>query len=151
MNHDPRRTDRVIGALLVLFAVAVAFEARTFVVRFVTDPLGARAIPLFVAALFVVGGVFIAIRPAPEPEYPSPKVWWAVALSTLSFLIYAAMLGQLGFVISTAFEVYALALLFGGPPVKSLAAAVIFSGAVYTLFAYVLGLALPIGNLFLVG
>lgn len=151
MSVDRRPTDRVIGALLVIVAVAVASEAWTFVVRFVTDPLGARAIPLFVAALLVVGGVVIATRPAPEPNWPAPRVWRAIAIASVSFLIYAAALDWLGFFVATVIEVYVLARLFGGPPAKSLAGAALFSGALYAVFAYVLGLALPVGSLFRVG
>jgi hypothetical protein len=44
-----------------------------------------------------------------------------------------------------------LALLFKGPPVKSVAAAVAYSGVLYLLFVYVFGLPLPVGSLFVGG
>jgi putative tricarboxylic transport membrane protein len=151
MNGRRVQTDQVLGSLLVLLAAAVAVEARTFTVDFLTDPLGARALPLFVAGLLAVGGVAIALRREPEPDWPAGKVWRSIALSCLSFLAYAALLGPLGFVLSTLGEVFLLALIFGGPPVRSLAGAAMFTVVLYLLFGHVLGLSLPMGSLFRVG
>jgi hypothetical protein len=72
-------------------------------------------------------------------------------MAVSSLTLYASILPFLGFWASTTLEVTALALLFRGPPVKSAAAAVVYSAALYLLFVYVFGLPLPIGSLFLGG
>jgi putative tricarboxylic transport membrane protein len=148
MSGASRHIDRILGGLIVLLAAVVAFEARTFVVSFLTDPLGARAIPLFVAALLGLGGILVALRPEPESDWPNRRVWRVIALSVMSFLLYAALLYPVGFVVATIAEVFVLAMLFGGPPLKSLVGAGVFSGLLYLLFAYLLGLSLPVGAVF---
>lgn len=132
----------------MVVAAAVAFEARTFVVTFLTDPLGARAVPLFVAVLLALGGILVALRPEPDPEWPGGRVWWVIAISVVSFLLYAALLYPLGFTVATLAQVFVLAVLFGGPPVKSLVGAGMLTGVLYLLFAHLLGLSLPVGTVF---
>jgi putative tricarboxylic transport membrane protein len=144
------RSDRVSGFALMAVAAAIAIEARTFDVRFLTDPLGPKALPLFVAGLVGVGGLLLVARPDTEPVWPAGRTWIRLAAALASFSLYAVLLAPLGFLVSTTLVVTALSLVFAGPLWRSLASAVILSGVMYLVFVYGLGLSLPLGTLFLV-
>lgn len=145
------RSDRIVGALCLLAAALIAIEARTFTVRFLTDPIGPKALPFLVAVMFAVAGASLLAGPQPEPSWPSRTIWLRGGMAVSSLALYASILPFLGFFVSTTLEVTALALLFKGPPVKSAASAVVYSGVLYLLFVYVFGLPLPVGSLFLGG
>jgi len=149
MTRPP--ADRLTGVVLIIAAALVALEARTFSVRFLTDPIGPKALPFLVAALFAIAGVALAARPKPDPDWPRRDTWIRGALAVLTFVLYAWALPILGFFAATTLEVAALAVLFRGPPLKGTIAAAVYSACLYVLFVYVLGLQLPIGSLFLRG
>lgn len=140
--------DRLVGAALVVLAVAAGLEALTFRVEFLTDPVGPRAIPLLAAGLLAAAGIAILRRPAAGGEWRGAAPWRGLALAVLSLLAYAVLLAPLGFLLATTLEVAFLSRLFGGRPWRSLLAAVGFTVALYVLFVYGLALSLPAGRLF---
>ncbi len=144
-------TDRVAGFTMCAAAIAVALEARTFTVRFLTDPVGPKALPILVAVFFLVGGVFLIVRPEPNPSWPPLRFLGKSAVVALSLLLYALALGWLGFVVSTSLEITVLATLFGGPLRRGAMMAVAYTVVLYLVFVMLLGLSLPIGSLFIVG
>jgi len=144
-------SDRIVGTLCLLVAALTAMEARTFTVHFLTDPIGPKALPFLVAVMFALAGGSLLAHPQLEPSWPSRATWMRGGLAVSSLVLYAFILRFLGFFVSTALEVTALALLFKGPLAKSTVAAVLYSGLLYLLFVYAFGLSLPIGSLFLGG
>ena len=66
-----RRTDRISGLVLLAAAAAIAIEARTFNVGFLTDPLGPKALPFFAGGLLGLGGLLLVIRPDAGPAWPT--------------------------------------------------------------------------------
>ena len=136
---------------MMLLAGFIAWESRSFTVRFVTDPLGPKALPLFVAAMLAIAGVYVLARPAADPAWPERQTWRKIIITVVMFVVYAVLLDPLGFFLPTATSVFVLMLLFGGTPVRSGIAAVLFAGFLQALFGYVLGLTLPVGALFLAG
>jgi putative tricarboxylic transport membrane protein len=141
------RTNRVAGIVLAALGVAVAAEATTFDVAFLTDPVGPKALPLVAATIFAITGVFLLFRPGLSPGWPTRTVALRMAGAAASFVVYAVLLAPLGFTVSTTLCVGSLSLLFGGPPGRSLGAAVLLSVALWYLFVWVLGLPLPLGAL----
>ncbi len=149
MTSRGQTPDRVAGVVLVAIGLATALEARTFVVSFVTDPLGPKALPFLVAAILGLSGATLLLRPGESTEWPGLDGWKRIGLATASLLAYSLVLESLGFFVSTTTAVTALALLFEGRPLKSMITAAVFTGALYVLFVFVLQLSLPIGTLFL--
>ena len=144
--------DRWLGAVLVLLGMAIAATARGFTVGFLVDPVGPRALPYLVAALFVVGGGALLVRQTAVPEdargLASPKRLAAQGTCVAVLLLYAASLPLVGFVLSTVLATGSLARLFGGRWLPGLAVGLAFGLGLYGLFAYGLGLELPVGLLF---
>lgn len=143
------RLDRVIGAVLALLGVAVALEATTFDVAFMTDPVGPKALPLLVAGTLLVAGLAAVARPREGLTLPDRPTVVRMAGAVAALLIYAAALPWLGFFLSTTLVVTALALLYRGPTTGSVAAAAALSGALWLLFVRALSLPLPVGDLWI--
>jgi putative tricarboxylic transport membrane protein len=142
---EPTRTDRVAGAALALLGLAVALEATTFDVLFLTDPVGPKALPLLSAAILVGSGVALMARPGTGGGWPGRDTLLRMAGAILAFGVYAALLAPLGFVLSTTATVTCLSMLFGGPWKRSLGAAMGLSVVLWYLFVWLLGLPLPLG------
>ncbi|MEZ4425332.1 MAG: tripartite tricarboxylate transporter TctB family protein [Gemmatimonadota bacterium] len=140
------RADRVTGLVLILLGLAVGAQAMTFDVLFLTDPVGPKALPLLSAAVFVLSGVLLLLRPGSAGRWPERPVLLRMAGAVLAFLVYAALLAPLGFVVATTITVTALSLLFDGPWLKSLGAATALSAVLWYLFVWALDLQLPLGR-----
>lgn len=144
----PVRPARWIPAALLLgTAAAVALESRTFTVAFPTDPLGPAAFPLVAAALLALGGLAVLFEEEEKAEALEAGAARRLVLASASFVVYALLLAPLGFLSATALEFAALAILFGGRALPSLAVGVGFAAFLFVLFVYGLGLPLPLGLL----
>jgi putative tricarboxylic transport membrane protein len=139
-------TDRVAGAVLALLGIAIAADASTFEVAFLTDPVGPKALPYLAAFTFLVSGVLLLIRPGAPRSWPDRAVLLRMAGAVAAFGLYAAVLDPLGFTVATTLAVGAQSLLFGGPWKRSLVAALTLSVVLWYLFVWVLGLPLPLGT-----
>lgn len=141
-------TDRVTGVLLLLFAIWYGYQTTNFKIGFLADPVGPKAFPIILAILLGLFSLYLIIKPDPSPEWPGVDTWLRIGLITLTFIAYAYLLVPTGFVLATTFEMSALAIIFRGPVVKSIAASFIFSLFLYSLFDMVLDLSLPTGLIF---
>ena len=141
-------TDRVTGVFLLLFAIWYGYRTTLFKVTFMADPVGPRAFPAILAVLMALLSLYLIVKPDPNPVWPAPITWLRIGLIILIFIAYAYLLVPIGFVLSTTFVMSALAIMFRGPWLKSIAASLIFSALLYGLFAVVLDLSLPTGLIF---
>ncbi len=144
-------SDRIAGVVVISMALLIALESRTFTVGFVTDPLGPKAFPLVAAVLLLVGGVALEIKPGVVSGWPPAKQLLRAAVAAFCLLAYALLLGFLGFFTTTLLVVAVFGLLLGGRPIPSIISAAAVSALLYLLFFYLLGIALPLGSLFLRG
>jgi putative tricarboxylic transport membrane protein len=144
-------SDRIAAAIVIVVALLVALEARTFTVGFVTDPLGPKAFPLVSAFLLLVGGVALQFRPVPVSNWPTRNRLLYVGGAFACLLGYALLLEFLGFFSTTLLAVCAFSLMLGGRPLASLATGASTAALLYVLFFYLLDIALPLGSLFVRG
>jgi len=140
-----KRDDRIAGAAGLAGALAVGIEALSFRVDFLTDPLGPKALPLFAAALLGAGSLVVLARPEANPGWPAAGGRTRLAAAVASFLAYAALLFPLGFFLATGLEGVVLSRLFGGKLTHSALAGVAISAALFVVFGWALGIALPMG------
>lgn len=140
-------TDRVTGGLLLVLSLGYAYQARSFDVGFMADPIGPKAMPFIIAAFMFLFSLYLVIRPDPEPDWPVRRVWVNKGLVLLSFVLYAYALVPLGFLLSTTLQVTFLAVMFKGKIWKGLAAAVVASLVLYSIFVLLLGIPLPVGKI----
>jgi putative tricarboxylic transport membrane protein len=141
------RTDRIAGGVIALLGAAVALEASTFEVAFLTDPVGPKALPLLTAGILMVCGAVLAVRPGDEADWPVRAETLRLAGAVLALAVYAVVLPVVGFVPATILVVTALSLLFGGKGVQSVTGATLLSVILWYLFVWALRLPLPLGTL----
>jgi len=141
----PLASDRIAGGLLVALGALVAWEARTFRVAFLTDPVGPRALPLLVAALLAGGGLVLLLRPSPGRPWPEGGALVRVGAAALVFALYSMLLEPIGFALTTPLAVSALGILFRGPPLRTLITGISVTVILWLLFALALGIPLPGG------
>lgn len=153
-----RRGEAVAGAGLIAAGLAVATEALTFNVNFLTDPLGPKALPLLSAALFVFAGVGVlreaqrgpkagATPDAASRDAASPVRVMAPTVGVL--LGYSLLLVPLGFIVATPVAVALLARIFGAPWRRGAATGGLVTVLLWALFTLALSLPLPVGDLWM--
>jgi putative tricarboxylic transport membrane protein len=131
--------------------VLVLVAARGFVTSFPTDPLGPRAFPALAAGLFLVAALGVARRPGPPAVWPARDTLRRQGVLLLALASYAALVGPLGFVLTTALVVGALSRLFGARPLAAAATGALLAAGLWALFGLALGMPLPAGALFAPG
>jgi hypothetical protein len=138
--------DRVAGMVLVLAAIAIAFEARVLPLGTLHRP-GPAYMPLVTAGLLGLMGAFVALRGGgpslgalawPEARHA------ALLLAACAFAAYA--LERLGYRLTTAIMVlFFLGLLERRNPIAVVATAVGLSWGSFYLFSNLLRVPLPLG------
>ncbi len=141
-------SDRLAGAIILIFAVWYGLEAFRLKPGFGFSALGPKDFPLLLAVVLVITASAIFLRPDPEPEWPALRPWADIGLLLVSFVGYAYMLVPVGFVIATTLETGFVSQRFGAKPLQALLVGLISSFALYALFVYALKIPLPIGRVF---
>lgn len=140
-------SDRITGVALLLLALAFGIQAWSFRATFFTDPLGARAFPLAIAALLVPLAAILVVRPRPTATWPARTSWPPLGIALATFVVYALVLEPIGFLLATTGVFVVFARLFHARAWQGLVAGLLFSATLYALFVWALGLYLPVGDL----
>ncbi len=144
-----RVSARVAGGLLVALAAGIGAEAASFEVAFVTDAIGPKALPYLAALILGSSGLRQIFRPGVDVSWPKRGAAVRMVAAIVAFLAYAAALPWIGFFLSTAGVVSILSRLYDGPRLQSVAAAGALAGILWLLFVAILGLPLPVGELWM--
>ena len=137
--------DRILGAALLVLALAAAWSAQALVVPFMADPVGPRVLPTIVAAMLGACGIIIIVKPRlHRVALPNPAT---VALIVVAMVLYPLVLKPLGFVPATALLCFATSFAFGARPLRGAAVAVTTALALWLLLDRLLDLPLPRGLL----
>ncbi len=142
-------TDRVSGLVLLGIAIWYVWEGYNLEAFMIGDNLGPQTFPVTLGSLLIILSILLILKPEPIWEWPEERAAWVkMGLIIASILIYAQLIIPLGFLVSTALVMIALALVFGGPPLKVVISCTVFSIFIFVLFSYVLKLGLPTGTVF---
>ena len=139
-------TDRIVGSLVLLTTLGYVVMASQMQVGFMSDPVGPKVFPYIIAAVMAVGGLYMLIRPDPNPKWPEAKFWLPFTGVLLSLVAYAYLIVPLGFILTTTLEMTLLSLLFGARWWQGLASGAAFSLVIYWLFTQALSVPLPAGK-----
>jgi putative tricarboxylic transport membrane protein len=166
--------DRILGAIAVLVAIAMAVGARDYVAPIAYEPIGPRAVPTLLAVLIGLVGLWLLLRPsspgasaaaqpqqadqaggdalasalsAPHGSAPSPILPLRVVLATLAIVVYALLFELLGFTLATALMTVPIARLFGGSWKQGAVTGVAMGFILFLVFDRLLGVVLPAGLL----
>jgi len=139
------RSDRVFGAILLAFAIAMGVLASQFQAPFAYEPIGPSKYPMLLAVLIGLSAVWLIVRPGDEAHWPDGALWAKIFAMFVSLLGYAFLFEPLGFMLATGLLTVALGLLYGGSLKKCIVGGVAMGPGLYFLFDRLLDVTLPLG------
>ena len=142
-------SDRILGAVCVVVAAAMAWFAQGYAPEISYEPVGPRAFPLLLSVLMAIGGLWLVIRPSQtDGSFDFKLIGW----SALAIVVYASLFQMLGFTLATTLMAVPVGMAFGGSWWKSLLGGVGLGLGLFLLFDKLLDVVLPTGVLsFLLG
>ncbi len=140
-------SDRIFGFVGLLLALGYVWAALIIEESFLSDAVGPKAFPLIIAAVLGVSSLVIIARPDKAPQWPALGRLMEVGAAVIVMILYANLLPELGFVISTALAATYLTWRLGTAPVSSVVSGCLTSVGIYAAFHLVLGLSLAKGPL----
>lgn len=141
-------SDRIAAGVLIAVAVAFIVMALGIEASFFSDPLGPKWVPVLIGVFLIGSSLALLLRPLSTTHWPDGPTWTRLVTCLAGFVVYGFLLVPLGFIVATTLAFTLFALLFHGPPWRSLMAGAIFAVASYLLFSTALDLYLPTGRLF---
>lgn len=153
-------SDRVLGAVCVVIACAMAWAAQGYAAEISYEPVGPRAFPMLLAVLMAIGGLWLVVKPwlrpgvdaAPGPGAPDATraPWTALSFVAATLIGFAMLFQWLGFTLATALMAIPVGIAFGGNWKQALAGGVGLGLGLYLLFDKLLDVVLPTGLLSIV-
>lgn len=140
-------SDRILGLVGILLAIGFSLAALRIEESFLSDAVGPKAFPLIIAAVLGLASIVIALRPDPDPQWPSVGRLAEIGAAVLVMILYAEFLPVVGFVIATAFAAAYLSWRLGSPVLWAVVTGVGTSVGIYVIFHLALGLSLARGPL----
>lgn len=137
-------SDRILGVLLVLFSAWYGWEAGSYQIDF-GDPVGPAAFPKALAIPLGILGLYLVVRPDPNPDWSSGRYLLMQVAALALLLVYALLLQPAGFILATTILVAGLAALLGARLSRAAVGGVVTSLGFFVLFDWVLGIPLPAG------
>ena len=140
-------SDRILGAVCIAMAVAMAWFAQAYTPPISYEPVGPRAFPRLLAGLMAIAGAWLVIKPSIVGN-PFPKgSLKLIALSALTVFVYAMLFQLLGFTVATTLMAVPVGMAFGGTWKQSLLGGVGLGLGLFLLFDKLLDVVLPTGLL----
>ncbi|MEO3431320.1 tripartite tricarboxylate transporter TctB family protein [Pelagibius sp. CAU 1746] len=136
------RSDRILGLVTVVAALAYLASAAQLETSFLSDPVGPRTFPYLIGAVALICGLVFLFRPDPDPEWPALKSWFSLAAAVVVLVLYAYALKPLGFLVPTAVTGAVLSYQISPRAVPALIAGASLSVGLFAVFKFLLGLSL---------
>ena len=140
-------SDRILGAVCVASAAAMAWFAQDYAPAFSYEPVGPRAFPRVLALLMAIAGLWLVFKPTQDGSAFRAADLKPIALCALTVVIYAALFQTLGFTIATTLMAVPVGMAFGGTWKQSLIGGLALGIGFYLLFDKLLDVVLPTGLL----
>ncbi|WP_019142631.1 tripartite tricarboxylate transporter TctB family protein [Noviherbaspirillum massiliense] len=142
-------SDRILGAVAILVAAAMAVASWGYAAPVEYEPVGPRAFPLLLAALMALCGAWLVLRSAAGegPFFMHAGNGPRVALCAAAVVVYAILFQLLGFILATVLMALPVGRLFGGSWKQCTLTGIVLGVALYILFDKLLDVVLPVGVL----
>jgi len=140
-------SDRIFGVVGLVLAAFYIWAASIIQDSFMVDVVGPRAFPYIVGVVLALSSLYFLLRPDAEPAWPHFRDFMEIVFAAAVMFLYAWVLPEIGFVISTIFATAYLTWRLGTKPVSSLVTGVATSVGIYVVFHLILGLSLAKGPL----
>ena len=138
-------SDRVLGGIGLALAIFYAWSATLIQESFMTDAIGPKVFPWIIAVILGLCSLYFLLKPDPEPSWPSFNRMAEIGFAVLVSFLYAWVLPELGFLISTTLASAYLTWRLGTRPLMSVVVGVATAVGIYVVFRLILGLSLAEG------
>lgn len=135
-------SDRIFGLVATLVALAYIASATQIQTSFLSDPVGPKAFPIGIGIVAVICGIYMALKPDAEPNWPVGKTLLAIGFAIVVLVIYALALKPLGFIIPTAITAGILSYQISPIAKNAVLAGAGLSVGLFVVFKFLLGLGL---------
>ncbi|WP_172297588.1 tripartite tricarboxylate transporter TctB family protein [Pseudoruegeria sp. HB172150] len=135
-------SDRIFGLVVVLVALAYIAGAMQIQTSFMADPVGSKSFPILIGCIATICGLYMLVRPDPDPEWPDLKTVGSLAVAVVVLVAYAYALKPLGFLIPTAIAAAILSYQISPRPLPAVLTGAGLSAGLFVVFKYALGLGL---------
>ena len=135
-------SDRIFGLVVLMVALAFIANATQIQTSFLADPVGPKAFPMLVGGIAGLCGLFMIIRPDPDPKWAKGRTLIALLVAISVLIAYAYALKPLGFVIPTAITAAILSYQISPQIRPASLAGIGLSVGLFVLFKYALDLGL---------
>lgn len=141
-------SDRILGAACAVAGAGMAWAARDYAAAISYEPVGPRAFPLLLAALLMIGGLWLVVKPTLRGVAAYHGVpLRATAAAAAAVAVYALLFEPIGFILATTVMAVPMGIVFGGTLRQSLAGGASLGVGLYFLFDKALDVVLPTGVL----
>ncbi len=135
-------SDRILGLVVLMVALAYIAGATQIQTSFLTDPVGPKTFPILVGAVAAICGLYLIVRPDPNPDWPPARTFAALAIAVVVLVGYAHTLKPLGFLLPTAIATSILSYQISPRPGLATIVGIALSVGLFVLFKFVLKLGL---------
>ena len=136
------RSDRVLGLVVILVALAYIASATQIQVSFLSDPVGPKTFPILIGAAAALAGGVMVFRPDEEPDWPALATLGALGISVAVMVVYAYSLKPFGFLLPTTITAGILSYQISQRPLFSAITGIGLSIGLFFIFRFALGLGL---------
>jgi len=140
-------SDRILGAVCVVAAVAMGVAARDYAAQISYEPVGPRAFPTLLAVMIGLAGAWLVVRPSGHSAAVATGRLTALLGCVAAIAVYALLFRFLGFPVATALMAVPVGMAFGGNWKHSLVGGIGLGLGLYFLFDKLLDVVLPTGLL----
>lgn len=138
-------SDRIFGGVGLALAAFYLWAATIIPDSFMTDVIGPRTFPYIIVAVLAGCSAVFILRPDGEPAWPAMRDFSEIVFAAAVLFLYAAVLSEVGFILSTIFATAYLAWRLGSKPPGALMTGLGTSAGIYVVFHLILGLSLAKG------
>lgn len=135
-------SDRVIGLIVAIVALAFFASATQLGTPFFADPVGPKTFPYIVAVIAFMAASTMVLFPDADPKWPALATLARLGAAALTLVIYAYALRPFGFLIPTACAACILSYQIKPRPMAALITGISLSIGLFIVFKFGLGLGL---------
>lgn len=135
-------SDRILGAVVIIGALAFAASASTIPTNFLSGPVGSKIFPMVIGVTGAMCGLVMILRPDEEPHWPDFRTFGSLLVAVAVMAAYAYSLKPFGFLAPTAVAAAILSYQIQPRAKFAVLSGLGLSIGLFVLFKYGLGLSL---------
>jgi len=135
-------SDRLIGIIIALMALAFFASATQLEAPFFSDPVGPKLFPYFISIIAFLASFRMIFMPDEKPTWPVLSTFANLGIAIMVLVFYAYSLRPLGFLVPTALCASILSYQIRPKYMTSLITGISLSIGLFIIFKFFLGLGL---------